>query len=74
METRTETLTPKEMDGDIVNRLRDQARLNGRSAEAEHRAILARALPAEPRKSLITFLMEIPPGDAYDDEDFARNQ
>lgn len=74
METLTETLTLREMDGDIVNRLRDQARLNGRSLEAEHRAILARALPAAPRKPLIAFLMEIPPGDAYDDEDFARYQ
>ncbi|WP_454757649.1 FitA-like ribbon-helix-helix domain-containing protein [Cupriavidus campinensis] len=74
METLTETLTLREMDGDVVNRLRDQARLNRRSLEAEPRAILTRALPAEPRKSLIDFLMEIPPGDAHDDEDFARYQ
>lgn len=35
------------VDGDLVRRLKDRAARNGRSAEAEHRAILENALRPE---------------------------
>ncbi len=50
------------------------ARLNGRSAEAEHRAILRPRAACRTAQVPDHLLMEIPPGDAYDDEDFARYQ
>ncbi|WP_441616548.1 FitA-like ribbon-helix-helix domain-containing protein [Cupriavidus sp. RAF12] len=54
------TLTVRNLDDDIVIRLRQQAAMNGRSAEAEHRAILAQALRGTPRKSLAAFVAEPP--------------
>lgn len=62
------TLTVRNLDDDIVNRLRQQAVMNGRSAEAEHRAILAQALRGTPRKSLVAFVVDAP-GEARDERD-----
>lgn len=38
------TLLVRNLDDDVVRRLKDRASANGRSAEAEHRAILEDAL------------------------------
>lgn len=43
------TLTVRNLDGDIVRRLRLRAAQNGRSAEAEHREILRSALAGDER-------------------------
>ncbi len=43
-------LIVRKLDEDLVRRLKIRAARNGRSAEAEHRAILAAALPAVPAK------------------------
>ncbi|PPQ38299.1 FitA-like ribbon-helix-helix domain-containing protein [Rhodopila globiformis] len=56
------TLTVRNLDDDIVRRLRIRAAEHGRSAEAEHRAILQSVLvcndPATARKQIIERLAE----------------
>ncbi|WP_439954972.1 FitA-like ribbon-helix-helix domain-containing protein, partial [Klebsiella pneumoniae] len=44
-------LLVRNVDDSIVQSLREQAAANGRSAEAEHRAILAAALGRTKRKT-----------------------
>ena len=64
-------LIVRNVDASLVQRLKERAARNGRSAEAEHREILRAAL-AEPRPAL-TFkdlLFQMP--DVGEDEDFAR--
>ena len=55
---------------DIVRALKARAGENGRSAEAEHRAILAAALLRPRRRNLAELLLAMP--DAGRDEDFER--
>jgi plasmid stability protein len=43
------TLVVRQLDDDIVRRLKERAAAHGRSAEAEHRAILDEALRPRPR-------------------------
>ncbi|MGI4862119.1 MAG: FitA-like ribbon-helix-helix domain-containing protein [Janthinobacterium lividum] len=50
--------------------MREQAAAHGRSAEAEHRDILARALRTPRRKTFAEVLMGMPNGG--EDADFAR--
>ena len=65
------TLTVRNLDEDVVRRLRIRAAEHGRSAEAEHREILREALSRIRRgTSLKSLLTEMP--DAGDDADFAR--
>ena len=45
------SLHVRNVDDEIVRRLKERARRNGRSAEAEHRAILDAALPETSGKS-----------------------
>jgi plasmid stability protein len=54
----------------LVQRLREQAAAHGRSAEAEHREILARALSGTRRRSFAEVLMSMP--DVGRDADFER--
>ena len=64
-------LIVRNLDDDIVRRLKIEAARSGRSAEAEHREILRRALrPDLPGKSLKELLLAMP--DLGDDTDFAR--
>lgn len=64
-------LIVRNVDEDIVRRLKLRAAEHGRSAEAEHREILRKALQgSENGRSLKEFLLEMP--DLGDDEDFAR--
>jgi len=58
------------VDDAIVQALKKRAGARGRSAEAEHRAILKAALLAPPRRSLAEVLAAIP--DVGRDDDFAR--
>jgi len=58
------------VDEALVQKLREQAAAHGRSAEAEHREILARALGDTKRKSLAEVLMAMP--DVGEDADFER--
>ena len=66
-------LIVRNLDEDIVSRLRKRAAERGRSTEAEHREILREALvkPGR-RRSLKEHLLSIPP--VGRDSDFARSQ
>jgi plasmid stability protein len=54
----------------VVRALKKRAGEHGRSAEAEHRAILAAALLSPPRRKLADLLAAMP--DVGRDDDFAR--
>jgi plasmid stability protein len=58
------------VDESIVQALKKRAGAHGRSAEAEHRAILAAALLAPPRRTLAELLATMP--DVGSDADFQR--
>lgn len=64
-------LIVRNIDEDLVRRLKIRAAENGRSAEAEHREILRQVLEgSENGSSLKSFLLEMP--NVGEDEDFAR--
>ena len=64
-------LIVRNLDSEIVVRLRRRAAQHGRSVEAEHREILREALlPARGHATFKDHLLAIP--DAGADEDFAR--
>lgn len=63
-------LLVRDVDEALVKALRERAARHGRSAEAEHREILARALRRTKRRSFAEVLAAIP--DVGGDEDFAR--
>jgi plasmid stability protein len=58
------------IDDDLVRALKERAGAHGRSAEAEHRAILAAALIRPRKRSFAEVLAAMP--DAGTDADFAR--
>jgi plasmid stability protein len=58
------------VDDALVQSLREQAAAHGRSAEAEHREILARALRRPRKRSFAEALMSMP--DVGEDVDFER--
>jgi len=58
------------VEDQIVQELKKRAGAHGRSAEAEHRAILAAALLTPPRRNLAELLASMP--DVGLDADFAR--
>ena len=60
-------LIVRNLDEDLVRRLKERAARNGRSAEEEHRQILRAVLR---RQGLVSRLAEMP--DVGDDGDFAR--
>lgn len=62
-------LIVRNLEDEIVQKLKVRAARRGRSAEAEHREILREALGG-PRQSFKEMLMAIPP--VGDDEDFER--
>ena len=64
-------LIVRNLDDEIIRRLKKRAADKGRSMEAEHREILSRALLASPRKrSLKDWLLEMP--NVGRDSDFER--
>ena len=64
-------LIVRNLDDEVVRRLKVRAARHGRSAEAEHRDILRRALlGSKPAKSFKRFLLDMP--DVGDDADFER--
>lgn len=63
-------LIVRRLSPDLVRRLRARAARHGRSAEAEHREILAKALLAGTDRALGDVLLDMP--DVGDDADFAR--
>jgi len=66
-------LIVRNLDEDIVRRLKERASRHGRSAEAEHREILREALRSrDPRKDLKALLLEMPA--AGSDADFRRRR
>ncbi|MDT4827952.1 hypothetical protein FQZ97_613170 [compost metagenome] len=71
-ERKMATLLVRGIDDSLVQRLREQAAANGRSAEAEHRAILAQALGTTRRRSFAEVLASMP--DVGHDADFERIQ
>ena len=71
-ELKMATLLVRGIDEALVQRLREQAATNGRSAEAEHRAILAQALGGTARRSFAEVLSSMP--EVGQDADFARIQ
>ena len=58
------------VDEELVRALKERAGAHGRSAEAEHREILAAALARPRRRSFAEILASIP--EAGTDADFAR--
>lgn len=58
------------VDDELVRALKEQAGAHGRSAEAEHRAILAAALARPRRRSFAEVMASMP--DAGNDADFER--
>jgi len=65
-------LVVRNVDEDIVQSLKEQAARNGRSAAAEHRAILKAALAQPRRRSLFEVLASMP--NVGKDSDFARSK
>lgn len=65
-------LVVRNLDRSIVEALKKRALRHGRSAEAEHRAILESALARTRRKTFVQALATMP--DVGTDEDFARKQ
>ena len=65
-------LVVRNLDRSIVEALKKRAARHGRSAEAEHRAILESALARTRRKTFAQALATIP--HVGTDEDFARKQ
>lgn len=65
-------LLVRNVDDTIVQSLREQAVANGRSAEAEHRAILAEALGRPKRRTFAQVLLSMP--EVGEDADFQRVQ
>jgi plasmid stability protein len=63
-------LVVRNLDDALVQTLKERAATHGRSAEAEHREILARALRRPARKTLAEVLMAMP--NVGEDADFAR--
>lgn len=63
-------LLVRDVDDAIVKALRERAARHGRSAEAEHREILAKALRRTKRRSFAEVLASVP--NVGIDEDFAR--
>jgi len=62
-------LIVRNVDDDLVQRLKERAAKHGRSAEEEHRQLLRAALRSE---GLISRLREMP--DVGSDEDFERTR
>ncbi|AQQ17733.1 FitA-like ribbon-helix-helix domain-containing protein [Burkholderia cenocepacia] len=65
-------LLVRNVDDTLVQSLREQAAANGRSAEAEHRAILAEALGRPKRRTFAQVLMSMP--EVGEEADFQRVQ
>jgi antitoxin FitA len=63
-------LVVRGVDDALVKELKKRAGAHGRSAEAEHRAILAAALMSPPRRNLAELLAAMP--DVGLDADFGR--
>ncbi|HPA02366.1 MAG TPA: plasmid stabilization protein [Chiayiivirga sp.] len=66
------SLIVRNVDDAIIQALKSRAARHGRSAEAEHRALLADALLNTRRRSLAQVLAAMP--DVGEDADFARVQ
>ena len=66
------SLIVRNVDDAIIQALKSRAARHGRSAEAEHRALLADALLNTRRRSLAQVLATMP--DVGEDADFARVQ
>jgi len=66
------SLLVRGLDESLVHALKQRAAANGRSAEAEHRAILLETLQRPPRKPLAEILASMP--DVGLDSDFERQQ
>ena len=65
-------LVVRNLDQSLVDALKQRAARHGRSAEAEHRAILEAALLLPPKKSFAEVLSSMP--DIGEDEDFERKE
>jgi plasmid stability protein len=70
LEITVATLIVRNVDDSLVQALRELAASHGRSAESEHREILASVLTRPRRKTFTEALMEIP--DVGLDSDFER--
>lgn len=63
-------LIVRNVEPELARALKEQAARHGRSAEAEHRAILAEALAAPRKRNLAEVLFSMP--DVGEDADFER--
>ncbi len=61
-------LIVRNIENEVVEALKLRAAQNGRSAEAEHRELLRKALLQQPARSLKEHLLAMP--DVGDDKDF----
>ena len=68
-------LIVRNLEPQIVDALRARAAAHGRSAEAEHRAILREVLlPEAAGEAFKQWLLQMPPGVEDQDFDFARDR
>jgi plasmid stability protein len=65
-------LIVRNVDAEIVKSLKERAVQNGRSAEAEHRAILQETLARPKKRSFNEFLASMP--NVGEDADFDRHR
>lgn len=65
-------LIVRNVDPEVAKSLKERAARNGRSAEAEHRAILESALRRPRKRSLYEVLASMP--NVGEDSDFAPNR
>jgi antitoxin FitA len=65
-------LVVRKLEPEIVEALKQRASKNGRSAEAEHRAILQEVLLRPRRRNLVDILASMP--NVGEDSDFERIQ
>lgn len=67
----THQLIVRNLEEEVIRELRLRAARHGRSAEAEHREILRKALiPTKKKRTFKEFLLAMPDGE---DSDFERN-
>ena len=65
-------LIVRNLEAQVISALKQRAAKRGRSAEAEHRALLEEALLKPKKKSLVEVLATMP--NVGHDEDFKRRQ
>lgn len=67
-------LIVRNLEPELVQRLRERAAANGRSAESEHRALLREALMPSAKRDFKAFLLSMPTTEDDEDALWARRK